>query len=56
MSTSLSSLVDNLSEIYEKECKVCEERGKIKSVYKFISLENNKFNSIMNAKNVKKHG
>ena len=31
MSTSLSSLVDNLSEIYEKECKGCMERQTIKS-------------------------
>ena len=28
MSTSLSSLVDNLSEIYKKECKSCKERKK----------------------------
>ena len=44
MSTSLSNLVDNLSEIYKKECKVCEERRKIKSVCNFIGLENNKLN------------
>ena len=44
MSTSLSSLVDNLSEIYKKECKVCEERRKFKSVYNSIGLENNKLN------------
>ena len=44
MSISLSSLVDNLSEIYKKECKVCEERRKIKSVCNFIGLENNKLN------------
>ena len=44
MSTSLSSLVDNLSEIYKKEYRVCEEKGKIKSVYNFIGLENNKLN------------
>ena len=30
MSTSLSSLVDSLSEIYKKECKGCEEKRKIK--------------------------
>ena len=42
MSTSLSSLVDNLSEIYKKECKGCEEKRKIKSVCNFIGLENNK--------------
>ena len=29
MQTSLSSLVDNLSEIYNKECKKCMERKKI---------------------------
>ena len=28
MSASLSSLVDNLSEIYSKECKTCKERKK----------------------------
>ena len=44
MSTLLSSLVDNLSEIYKKECKVCEERRKIKSVCDFIGLKNNKLN------------
>ena len=42
MSISLSSLVDNLSEIYKKECKVCEERRKIKSVCDFVGLKNNK--------------
>ena len=44
MSTSLWSLLDNLSEIYEKECKVCEEKRKIKSVCNFIGLKNNKLN------------
>ena len=44
MSTSLSSLVDNLSEIYKKECKGCKERRKIKSVCNFIGLKNNKLN------------
>ena len=42
MSTSLSSHVDNLSEIYKKECKECEERRNIKSVCKSIGLKNNK--------------
>ena len=28
MSTSMSSLVDNLSVIYKKECKSCKERKK----------------------------
>ena len=44
MSTSLSRLVDNLSEIYKKECKECEEKRKIKSVCNFIGLENDKLN------------
>ena len=44
MSNKLLDLVDNLSEIYKKECKGCEERGKIKSVYNFIGLKNNKLN------------
>ena len=44
MLTSLSSLVDNLSEIYKKECTGCEERRKIKSVCNFIGLKNNKLN------------
>ena len=42
MSTSLSSLVDSLSEIYIKECKGCEERRRIRSVCDFIGLKNNK--------------
>ena len=42
MSTLLSSLVDNLSKIYKKECKGCEERRTIKSVCNFIGLKNNK--------------
>ena len=44
MSTSLSSLVDNLSEICKKECKGCEERRKVKSVCNFTGLKNNKLN------------
>ena len=44
MSTSLSKFVDNLSEIYKKECKQCEERRKIKSVCNFIGRKNNKLN------------
>ena len=38
MSTSISSLVDNVSEIYKKECKGCEERRKIKPVRSFVGL------------------
>ena len=44
MSTSLSKLIDNISEIYKNECKGCEERRKIKSVCNFIGLKNNKLN------------
>ena len=44
MSPSISSLADNLSEIYKKECKGCEKKRKIKSVYNFIGLKNGKSN------------
>ena len=40
MSTSLSSLVDNLSEIYKEECKACKEREKIKFECDFNRLKN----------------
>ena len=48
MSTSLSSLVYKLSEIYKKKnqkkkkCKRCEEKRKMKSVCNLIGLKNNK--------------
>ena len=41
MSTSLSILVDNLSEIYKKERKGRKERKNTKSVCDFIGLKNN---------------
>ena len=41
MSTSLSSLFDNLSKIYQKECKGCTEKRKMKSVCNFSGLKNN---------------
>ena len=44
MSTSLSSLVDNLSEINKKECKTCIERNNVKSECKFIDFKNNRLN------------
>ena len=46
VSTSLSSLVDNFSEIYKKESKGCEKNRKIKSACNFIGLKtkNNKLN------------
>ena len=49
MSTSLSILVDNLSEIYKKERKGRKERKNTKSVCDFIGLKNN-----MNAKTEKR--
>ena len=42
MDTSLSKRVDNLSEIYKKECKGCMERKGIKSVCNFIGLNNHR--------------
>ena len=47
MSTSLSNLVDNLSGVYDKECKKCIERKKYRLNCEFIEFEN--------AKNVKNH-
>ena len=40
MQTSLSNLVDNLSGVYDKECKKCMERKKIRLNYKFIGFKN----------------
>ena len=37
--TTLSDLVDNLSEINNKDCKKCMERKKIRSECEFIGLE-----------------
>ena len=42
MTTSLSSLVNNLSEINNKNCKKCMERKKIKSECEFIGLKDNR--------------
>ena len=42
MAASLSSLVDNLSEINKKECKTCMERNNTKSECKFIEFKNNR--------------
>ena len=41
MSTSLSNLVDNLSEINEKEYKACMKRKKIKSECDFLGIKDN---------------
>ena len=44
MSTSLSNLVDNLSGVYDKECKKCMERKKIRLNCQFIGFENGRLN------------
>ena len=44
MSAALSSLADNLSQIYNKECKGCKERRKIKSECNFSEVKKNKLN------------
>ena len=44
MSTSLSNLVDNLSGVYDKECKKCMERKKIRLNCKFIRFKNGRLN------------
>ena len=44
MSTSISNLVDNLSRIYDKECKKCMERQKIRLNPEFIGFKNGRLN------------
>ena len=44
MPSKSSELVDNLSEINNKDCKTCIERKNIKSECKFIGLKNNRLN------------
>ena len=44
MPSSLLSLVDNLSEINNKDCKKCMERKKIRSECKFIEFKNDRLN------------
>ena len=44
MRSKLSDLVDNLSEINNKDCKTCMERKNIKSECEFIGLKNNRLN------------
>ena len=52
MSTSLSNLVDNLSGIYDKECKKCMQRKK-KSAWIVNLLDLKMVDWIMHAKNAK---
>ena len=42
MNTSLASLVDNLSEINNKDCKKCMERNEINSECQYIGLKDNR--------------
>ena len=44
MPSKLSNLVDNLSEIINKDCKTCTERKNIKSECEFIGFKNNRLN------------
>ena len=44
MPSKLSDLVDNLSEIDNKDCKTCIGRKNIKSECEFIGLKNNRLN------------
>ena len=44
MPSKLSNLVNNLSEINNKDCKKCIERKNIKSECEFIGLKNNRLN------------
>ena len=44
MQSKLSDLVDNLSEINNKDCKTSMERKNIKSESKFIGFKNNRLN------------
>ena len=44
MQRKLSNLVDNLSEINNKDCKTYIERNNIKSDYEFIGLKNDRLN------------
>ena len=44
MRSKLSDLVDNLSEINNKDCKTCMERKNIKSECDFIGFRNNRLN------------
>ena len=44
MQTSLSSLVDNLSGVYDKECIKCKERKKISVNCEFVGFKNGRLN------------
>ena len=47
MSTSLSNLVDNISGVYDKECKKCMERKKISLNCEFCGFKNGRLNILL---------
>ena len=51
MSTSLINLVDNLSGVYDKECKRCMERKRIR----LNLLDLKMVDQVINVKNAKNH-
>ena len=51
----MSSLVDNLSEIYKTKCEKCKERKKSISECKFIGIEDNKLSYKCKECNGKSH-
>ena len=55
MSSKLTDLVDNFSEIYCKECTGCKKKKRIKSMFDFF-FDLKIINCITNAKNVKIDG
>ena len=54
MQSSLSNLVDNLSGGYDKECKKCRERKKIKVNCEFVGFKK-MVDRVISVKNVKNH-
>ena len=44
MPSKLSDIVHNLSEVNNRDCKICIERKKIRSECEFIGLKNNRLN------------
>ena len=47
MSTSLSNLVDNISGVYDKECKKCMGRKKISLNCEFFGFKNGRLNILL---------
>ena len=53
MQTSLSNIVDNLSRVYDKECKKCMERKKLGWIANLLDLQ--MVDWIISVKDVKNH-